>query len=241
MRGLKNQYIRSIVSSLCYKKCCIQDKIRKKNVKSHILMFHDIISEGNYSVDPFCVDYRRLNEIIEWHIERHYEFVSINQYKVFKKEKQCIITFDDGLSSVLNAIPLFEKYNIPFCVYIVTDKIGELNYLSENEIRELSKNILCTIGSHTHTHRFTRLLSEDELIKELTISKSVLERITSKPIEHFAYPYGSFFACSLFDDYYVKNAGFKTSVVTKQVPLIFHGNYRMPRFDAAREDLLEVL
>ncbi len=63
-------------------------------------------------------------------------------------------------------------------------------FLSWDEIRELDKDPLITIGAHTHTHPNLRHCSPQELVEELTHSKQLLERHLGHPVHHLAYPFG---------------------------------------------------
>lgn len=63
------------------------------------------------------------------------------------------MTFDDGLESVYrDALPILKKYSIPFCIFVITEKIGQSGYLSEVQLKELDQCHLCTLGAHTLSH-----------------------------------------------------------------------------------------
>ena len=65
-------------------------------------------------------------------------------------------------------------------------------YMTGEQIHELAQDQdICTIGSHMCSHRKTREMSDREIRKEWADSKSILEKITGKPVEHAALPYGS--------------------------------------------------
>ena len=79
---------------------------------------------------------------------------------------------------------------------------------------------------------------------ELSNSKAALERLLpGKKIKHFAFPYGTILACSVFDRKYVKEAGYATAMTTDQIPVPrkIRAPYGIPRFDASRKDILEVI
>ncbi len=57
-------------------------------------------------------------------------------------------------------------------------------------IAKQSKNELLSFQSHSITHQPVIALSENELTKELTESKEILESITNTKVNHFCYPYG---------------------------------------------------
>lgn len=81
--------------------------------------------------------------------------------------------------------PLLEKYSIDL------QKSLEEEALSEKDLVELSSSHLVTLGSHGVTHRNLKTLTEGEVRHEMEESKSFLEAITGKTVEHFAYPFGT--------------------------------------------------
>lgn len=216
---------------------------------THILMFHDVTEyeteaqRNKAEEDDYSVNMETFRNVISWHQKQGYSFIGIEQ--VFQKKLgklKCIVTFDDAFAGVYyNAYPYLKKLNIPFTIYVITDLIGAPDYMTEEQLIELSMDPLCTIGSHTCSHPMTRYLSDDELRRELTESKKVLEKILKRPVCHFAYPYGSYYTRSVFDTALVKEAGYKTAVTTFQ----YHMNrvkslYHIPRYDASRTDLIKV-
>ncbi len=64
--------------------------------------------------------------------------------------------------------------------------------MDENEINELSKDNLFTIGSHGLFHNSLESVSLNEASDEFSESKLFLEKITGKEVEYFAYPDGSY-------------------------------------------------
>jgi peptidoglycan/xylan/chitin deacetylase (PgdA/CDA1 family) len=100
------------------------------------------------------------------------------------------ITIDDGYKDNLVAIKLLEKYNIPYTIYISTGFIGKDQYLSSEDIKNISKSPLCTLGTHTINHIPLVNLSKEEQYKELYESKIKLESIIDKEIKDFSYPHG---------------------------------------------------
>ena len=88
-------------------------------------------------------------------------------------------------------------------------KVKELS-MNEKQMKVLSGDELCTIGSHTISHPALDNLCKDEQEQEMKQSKKKLEQITGKPVLHFAYPYG----CYNRDSTEVaKECGFHTAVM----------------------------
>jgi len=99
---------------------------------------------------------------------------------------------------------LFVNYSYSF-----EDKNKSLA-LSWNQISELSKDNLCTIGSHTLTHGVLPNMSVRQVEAELRDSKLILEQHVSKSIDHFAYPYGAWNESVLN---LVREVSYKTAVL----------------------------
>jgi len=68
---------------------------------------------------------------------------------------------------------------------------SKVHSLCWEQIIELSKEPLCTIGAHSVTHSSLPILSDEKIIKELLLGKEKIEAKTGMPVNHFAYPYGN--------------------------------------------------
>lgn len=102
------------------------------------------------------------------------------------------ITIDDGYKDNLLAVELLEKYKIPYTIYIATGFIGKDQYLNIDDLKDILKSELCTLGTHSINHVHLSKLTRDEQYKELYESKIYLEEIVKKEIIDFSYPYGDY-------------------------------------------------
>lgn len=101
------------------------------------------------------------------------------------------ITFDDGYRDNLTvALPLLEKFNLPMTLFAVAGFAGSDGYLSEAELRDISKHPLVTIGAHGLWHRHFNRITPQEARFELTESRRLLEDATGAPVDLMAWPYG---------------------------------------------------
>lgn len=106
--------------------------------------------------------------------------------------KPLILTFDDGFREHYTTVyPILKKYNFKATFFIVTNATRLSGYMTKDMLKEVSDSGLITIASHTVSHPFLTRLSVASREKELRESKAELEEITGKPVNHFAYPYGS--------------------------------------------------
>jgi len=88
----------------------------------------------------------------------------------------------DQMTEVLDAV--FSPYSITAADY------NDLQ-MNWNQVVELSREPLVTIGAHTVHHYNLKQLTADQVRWEIQTSKERLEEKIGRPIEHFAYPYGS--------------------------------------------------
>ncbi len=107
--------------------------------------------------------------------------------------------FGDYEKVFTEAFPILQRYQVPATAFIVTGRIGQADYMTLDQIKELAKNGW-EIGSHTVTHRplvetklGTGKLSPAEIRAELEQSKAFLER-EGFSVSGFLSPFG------LYDD-----------------------------------------
>jgi len=93
----------------------------------HVLIFHRITDENdcvfnrNIQIPP---DY--LEEIIEYFIDNNIDIVTLDECydritSEGKMKRFVAFTFDDGYAdNLVNALPVFEKYNAPFTLFLAT-------------------------------------------------------------------------------------------------------------------------
>jgi peptidoglycan/xylan/chitin deacetylase (PgdA/CDA1 family) len=85
-------------------------------------------------------------------------------------------------------------------------------YLTWDQVRELDRSGLITIGSHTVDHISLAAASEADQRFQIFEGKSELEAQLGHVVKHFAYPYGTFTATTIS---LVEQAGFATAVSTQ--------------------------
>ena len=176
------------------------------------------------------------NEKIVLSRGREYICITIDEKNdAFNQIKKLIISLEkDNFLDNLNA--LFENYNI--------DWFGKSKELCMNwqQIIELSKDTLVTIGRHTVNHLALNQLSEDEIINEIVEANRMIENNINKRVEHFAYPFGSRFEIMERELSIVKNMNFKTATTTRKGNVYLeHIDYLecLPRFDLTENFKIE--
>lgn len=122
-----------------------------------------------------------------------------------------VITFDDGyLDNLEHALPILERYQLPAAIFITSDFAAQNTshprypeedaaslHLNWDQLRELSKHPLITLGSHTLTHPYLQSVDELQSRKEIIDSASLLEKEIGVPMQYFCYPSGDYGAREL--------------------------------------------
>ncbi len=89
-----------------------------------------------------------------------------------------------------------------------------VQFLSWEEVVELDRHPLITIGAHTRNHLMLRALSMQCAEREIADAKRILEERLGHPVQHFAYPFGGADAAGFREMRLVRNAGFQSACVT---------------------------
>jgi peptidoglycan/xylan/chitin deacetylase (PgdA/CDA1 family) len=161
-----------------------------------ILMYHKVDLEDHtvwwVNVDNF---YRQMKEI------KSKKVVYLDDYDP-KNPQHVVITFDDGYTNILQyALPIMEKFNYPFEIFIIGNYIGKQNSWDLNE----PITQICSVADlveivkrggrlqwHTKSHLNLGKIRDVNLIRsEFNIPKK-LKKIDPKGFKWFAYPYGIF-------------------------------------------------
>ena len=103
------------------------------------------------------------------------------------------LTLDDGYRDNYTAVfPLLKQYGFPATIFVTTDFIGNPEYCSVEELREMHDSGLVSIEPHTVSHPKLAHLSRADALHEIQESRHVLEDILGTTPTLFAYPYGNF-------------------------------------------------
>lgn len=183
-----------------------------------ILMYHAIDAhsgETKLSVSPAS-------------FARHMQFLADHGYQVMSLEtlihrlrrrqpipwKTVVLTLDDGLGSVSSeALPVLRRHGFPATAFIIYDRVGRVEFMSWEEIRQWSAAGL-EVGGHTYSHPILSdpALTDEQLRKEISESKRLLEERLGRPITTFGYP-GGFMNARVREA--VREAGYLGAVGTR--------------------------
>ena len=110
-----------------------------------------------------------------------------------KLQRKILLTIDDGfLSFYKNAWPILKKKKIPFILFVSTREVGAFNYMSWEQIKEISKEDFVEIGNHSHTHEYLADESNELIKKDIAKSIAIFEKNLGKNSNFFSYPFGEY-------------------------------------------------
>lgn len=184
--------------------------------RTPVIMYHDIIErrgKGSVWFDCTTEEFQKGMDLIE---ERGYHPISLkdlHEHLTSGKplpDKAIVLTFDDNYQGFYDrAYPILKQHSYPAAIFVHTGFVGDTKgdhpKMSWETLKELIKDPLITIGSHTVTHPDLPTLSSDLQNEELKNSKSDLESHLGTPIDYFAYPEGKNDAIT---QSYVREAGY---------------------------------
>jgi peptidoglycan/xylan/chitin deacetylase (PgdA/CDA1 family) len=161
-------------------------------ILAYFMVGRDETPEANVTIEQFKSHLELLKE-------GNYNVTSLgaiaNSYKHGSAlpEKTVAITFDGGDKSILtNAIPLLERYNFPYTLFIATDRAdaNDPRWLDWNDIRKFNKSGLMTLGLHPDVYGSIGLQSSSYIRSKLNNATSRLRSELSLKSKFFAFPFG---------------------------------------------------
>ena len=155
-----------------------------------VLVYHSITSRSDQISDE-AISPRRFEQQLRW-LSRRRAVVPLTE-TLYRSEKDRLvgISFDDGYRNNLTvALPLLEKFSLPMTLFVIAGAVDADGYLSTDELREISRHPLVTIGAHGLWHRHFTGLSTDSARFELIESRRLLEDVIGRKVELMAWPYG---------------------------------------------------
>lgn len=198
----------------------LEKTFKNKNIKKNIntcLLFHAFgqkLSHDTYGLSLPINDFmNNLRILIK---SNNFKFLPVSQIS-HSKHRSISITIDDGYSDCMQVADFLRQKKIPFSIFIIMNKIGYPGYLSNEDLKILSQNEFCTLGSHTLNHPYLTSIKTQEAINEIKDSKNFLEQIIMKKIDSFSFPYGDYndtllnFAFSQYENVLSSDYGHNTN------------------------------
>ena len=183
----------------------------KRNISNHsnnnlfpALLFHSVSDKS--PIDQSHITPNKFKQFLSYLIKHNYktltayEMAVLSNDKIDPSESYVSLIFDDGFENFYtNVMPLLEQFNFKVSVFPVASSIGShtswdiykpKKHLSKEQIQKIS-DAGHEIGSHTLSHPDLVLLSEKEIVHELSESKKILEDIIGKNVTSLSFPFGS--------------------------------------------------
>ena len=158
------------------------------------LMYHRFEENKYPSTNIKIKDFKQHLKIIE---DNKINFVDPKNFEdeLFnnKKQRKILLTIDDGFSSFYeNAWPILKERKIPFILFVNTREVGSFNYMSWEQIKEISKESFVEIGNHSHSHEYLVDEANDIIREDIEKSISIFNEKLGKNSNFFSYPFGEY-------------------------------------------------
>lgn len=124
------------------------------------------------------------------YLSDNYKIIFARNYQDFNGNSVSI-TIDDGYKDTLDAVDILSNNKIPFTLFITSDFLNKKNYLTRDDVIQISKLSNAEIGSHGCSHHRLGLLNYDQQISELIESKKIIEEVIGDSIYGVSFPHGS--------------------------------------------------
>lgn len=218
-----------------------------------VLAYHaitDLLADpvlSNYAIPPAAFE-QQLDALSRrgFHFISGQEFINFLNGKGGLPRKPVLVTFDDGYQDLSHtALPILKKRGISPIAFAITHKIGGTNDWDTprgaQTLALLDSTTLCqleaqqvTIGSHTRSHRKLSEVPSDELLAELSGSRTDLLNLGMRSPQMMAYPYGDY---SLVVQAAAIKAGYRAAFTVNAGRVKQNQNpYELPRLEMMRTD-----
>jgi peptidoglycan/xylan/chitin deacetylase (PgdA/CDA1 family) len=230
--------------------------LKSQNRRIPVLMYHDVIPERTRTSQWFdcsVVEFTEQMQLLQAQGAVPISIQDLHDHLTSGKEvpeTAVVLTFDDNYQGFYdNAWPILKSYGFPATVFVHTGFVGKQDgehpKMTYETLKELLKDPLFTVGSHTITHPDDlSKLDPFEQEKELRDSKEELERELGVKVDFLAYPNGK---NDQTTQELTKSVGYKMAFsiengLAEESPSLFCVNrYVHTRIDKALEDRAKAL
>lgn len=161
-----------------------------------ILTYHEIQTRASNSSSVSVSNFQKEME----YVKSNCSVISLRAFEKYLQgnislqSDSIVITFDDGYKSFYDiAYPILKQYQLPATCFLVTTKVNGNDdlFMHWDEVKEITRHGLITIGSHTISHKSLSAVDDLQLENEIRESKILIENNLKIPIHYFSYPYGT--------------------------------------------------
>jgi peptidoglycan/xylan/chitin deacetylase (PgdA/CDA1 family) len=164
-----------------------------------VLMYHSIPRDRRTPENPHAVPLCEFEQQLATLSGKGWLLVGLTEALTLLQQgsaqRVIALTFDDGLSDLLNAYEVLQRHGARATAYIPTGSVRcrgtglGAERLGWSELSELSRGGV-EIGSHSVSHHPLDVLAPAELERELVDSKKELADQLGVPVPSFCYPHG---------------------------------------------------
>ena len=191
-----------------------------------MLMYHSVSRNKTLPDWPWAVSMQRFRDQLDFLVAEGYQTPTMEELATAPRsaslKRSVVITFDDGYQDNLDACEELKKRGMRATWFIVSGSVGKTpgwpedgrpagRLLDASELRDMQSAGM-EIGSHTVNHARLTTLDDAQMKDELLHSKASLEALLGKPVNSFAYPYGSWDARCVEA---VEQAGYTAACTTR--------------------------
>lgn len=180
-------------------------KINKiRFVPIHIFCIHDVSEAFNPETTWECdwIQTRVFKDRIT-KLCNEYSFISLTDaFKhlscdIIRVKKYCVLTCDDGISSIKQIIPWLAEMSIPITIFLnpsiltgIDKREKPMKLLSAGDIHDLVQDYphLITIGNHGFRHLDSSRIPMEVFMENVLLSEEYLSKSFDSFIPYFAYP-----------------------------------------------------
>ena len=171
-------------------------QLKSSNIK--ILVYHSIAPTPDKKESALVLHYRVTPNVFDAQMkylkDNGYHTITLGILEqslvngIVLPDKDIVLTFDDGWKNQYTyGLPILEKYGFTGTFGIITENMGK-SKMTWDDIKNLNLKGF-EIASHSVTHPFLTMISDKQLVNEITLSKKTLEEKIGKTIKTFIYPY----------------------------------------------------
>ena len=189
----------------------VNSKAEENNIKQYSgdegilsIMYHRF-DENKYPSTNIKMDvFLKQIELIK---DLNYDFIHPADFQknfdIPNKKKKILLTVDDAFQSFYDvAWPYLKENKIPFILFVSTEPVGNIGYMTWDQIKEVDKESFTVIGHHSHSHEYLIDKSNQDFIKDLNKANVIFNNKIGYVPELFSYPFGEY---SEFMRNYVSN------------------------------------
>lgn len=172
--------------------------IDEKKIDVPIFLYHEVVSIRTKPEPYMQTEMSVFKKQIEDLKKLGYKFISYDDllayYNGSKKitNKSVVLTLDDGyLSNYTELYPVLKEMNLHVAINIINDNVGTPNYMTWDQLREMSDSGLVDIYSHGEHHLDATTMNTEDFVKDVVESHKNIEENLGRPVKKiFTYPYG---------------------------------------------------